>query len=143
MITRNFLFALAMIFSLNIIAQESKEPKTFDVVIETDERKSNQFVLDFLRTDSRIRSYQLRKLIDHQMRTNSSNFETANTRKLKKFGKPSPTVTKIFLDDEVVLGEGINRLYLLDQMRMKEVSRVLRAQPSFDKEIYIYRIKEI
>ncbi|SED07929.1 hypothetical protein SAMN04489761_4204 [Tenacibaculum sp. MAR_2009_124] len=140
---RNSILLVAIMISFNIFAQERKESKTFDVVIETDERKSNQFVLDFLRTDSRIRSHQLRKLIDHQMRTNSSNFETANTRKLKRFGKPSPTITKIFLDNEVVLGEGINRLYLLDQMRMKEVSRVLRTQPSYDNEIYIYRVKQI
>lgn len=138
--TKNCLLIVLAFISLNLFAQETKKKKVFDVIVKDNQIKSNQFVLDFLKSNSRLKSRQLTNLINNQRRTNSSSFYTANTRTQKKFGKRSPSVTKIFMDNEVILDEGINRLYLLDQIRMKEIAKITRSNVSYDKEIHIYRL---
>ncbi|CAM1370616.1 conserved exported hypothetical protein [Tenacibaculum sediminilitoris] len=139
--TKNCLLLIVVaLISLNLSAQKTSEKKIFDVVIEKSAIKSNQLVLDFLRTNSRLKSYQLNKLIDIQKNTNTNNYESSNTRKLKEFGKPSPTITTIYFDNEIILGEGINRLYLLDQVRMKEIAKITRSNVSYNKEIHIYKL---
>ncbi|REH54517.1 hypothetical protein C7448_10237 [Tenacibaculum gallaicum] len=140
--TKNCLLLIIIFISLNLSAQEEKYPKekSFDIIINNNEIKSNQLLLDFLQRDSRLKDMQISKLIDYQRKNNTSNFENANTRKLKKFGKPSPTVTTIIVDNEVVLGDGINRLYLLDQVRMKNINKITRSNPSFDQEIHIHML---
>lgn len=138
--TKNYLLIILALISLNLSAQETKEKKVFDIIVKDNQIKSNQFVLDFLKSNSRLKSRQLTNLINNQRRTNSSSFHTSNTRAQKKFGKQSPSITKIFMDNEVILDEGINRLYLLDQVRMKEIAKITRSNVSYDKEIHIYKL---
>ncbi|GFD94885.1 hypothetical protein KUL156_30330 [Alteromonas sp. KUL156] len=139
---KKYLLLIVAFISLNLSAQEEKKTKkeSFDIIINNNEIKSNQLLLDFLQRDSRLKDMQISKLIDYQRKNNTSNFENANTRKLKKFGKPSPTVTTIIVDNEVILGDGINRLYLLDQVRMKNINKITRFNPSFDQEIHIHML---
>ncbi|CAM1360743.1 conserved exported hypothetical protein [Tenacibaculum litoreum] len=140
--TKDLLLVILTLISLSLSAQEEKQPKVkpFDIIVDNNEIKSNQLLLDFLQKDFRLKSMQLSKLIDYLRISNTSNLENSNTRKLKEFGKPSPTVTTIIIDNEVILGDGINRLYLLDQIRMKEINKIVRSNPGFDQKIYIYKL---
>ncbi|WP_341221081.1 hypothetical protein [Polaribacter atrinae] len=135
--TKNLLFTFLTFFTFTFFAQESK---TFDVIVENGEVKSNQLLLNFLKTDSRLSDFQLKQLIEIQKKTNSSDYNSSNTRKEKVFGQPSPTITTIFFDNEMILGEGINKLYVLDRVRMKEIKKISTSNVSYDKKIYISKI---
>lgn len=143
---KNYLVLCFSIIALSISAQEEKaselkEYKDFDIVIATDGKlKPNQLVLNFLKMDSRLRNSPLTKLIQDLHSLKSINHNDSEIKSQKVFGQPTSPRIKIFLDNELILDDGFNRLHALNQLRMKDIKTIKRKNVNIDKEIYIYKI---
>ena len=94
-------------------------------------------LLEFLSRNSRFTSKHLKKLIKNQRNYNSDTFETQNLRNNKKFGTQSSSLTIIYYNNKLILGEGINRLYLVDNVRLKSIKRISKNYSGLDKIIKI------
>lgn len=146
---KNYLVLFLSIITLSISAQEKnttelKKDKDFEIVVVAEGKlKPNQLVLNFLKMDSRFRNSSLTKLIKDLHSMKSINYNDHNDSKIrpkKAFGQPTRPRIKIFLDNELILDDGFNRLHALNQLRMKDIKTIKRKNVSIDKEIYIYKI---
>ncbi|PQJ75166.1 hypothetical protein [Polaribacter gangjinensis] len=106
------------------------------------EFKQNQLLLEFLTRDARSSNDKLSKMIEEQRNSNGGSYENQNLRSTKSFGYASPSLTTIFYNGEIIFGEGINRLYIIDQVRMKDVKTIKRVRAGIDTEIFIDSLKK-
>ncbi|MFY7672688.1 hypothetical protein ACOSP6_16520 [Tenacibaculum sp. MEBiC06402] len=97
----------------------------------------NQFVFTFLRKEGGFSMSELKKLTEQSTAFNTIEDGSKMYRE-KSFGSVSRGVTSIYLDNTQILGMGINRLYLLDNRRLKEFSKIYVSNPSYDREIYLF-----
>lgn len=97
----------------------------------------NQFVFSFLRKEGGFNYCELKKLNEQSTSFNTVEDGSKMYRE-KSFGSASRGVTSIYLDNTQILGMGINRLYLLDNKRLKEFSKIYVSNPSYDREIYLF-----
>ena len=56
----------------------------------------------------------------------------------KQFGNGTTSLTKIYLDGVEIFGEGINRLFVIENTRTNEIKKITRNKIGYDKEIKIY-----
>ena len=138
---RNYLFTIITLLSFTLLSQEKKkeaDKKAFDIINVDGEFKQNQLLLEFLTRDARFSNNKLSKMIEEQRNSNGGSYENQNLRGSKSFGYyGSPSITTIFYNGEVIFGEGINRLYIIDQVRMKEIKTIKRFGTGVDTEIFI------
>ncbi|WGH74126.1 hypothetical protein P8625_08325 [Tenacibaculum tangerinum] len=141
--TKSYLVLIVALISLNLFAQKEKQSKKesekpIEIIVDNNEIKSNQLLLDFLKNDSRISSRKLKNLINTQLNSNFTRIDDSSTSRVSgKLGKNFSQVINIFLDNELVLGNGINRLYRLQDIRMSKVRKITRLN-MIDKQISIY-----
>lgn len=130
-----YLLMLSFFFSININAQEKKEVKEkvnyFDVLEVNGKFRKNLRVLDFFRKDSRFNYKHLGDLAEMHVK-NSYRVELSdNTRNLGE------SIPFIYLDGNLILGNGENRLNKIINLKMKDVKTIATTDKSFDKKIYI------
>lgn len=117
---------------------EKSSNKAFDIIHIDGKFNKNQLLLEFLSRNSRFgNGSQLKKLIEKQRNSNAGGDANANLRQNKKFGQANTSITKIYFDGDLILGEGIDRLYIIDQTRLKEIKNIKKTIASYDAEIYI------
>jgi hypothetical protein len=137
---RNYLFAIITLLSFTFSAQESKKDTEKEAFITIDvdgEQRKNLLLLEFLTRDARFSNDKLSKMIEDQRKMNGGTYENQNLRGNKEFGYGSPSLTTVYYDGEVIFGEGINRLYIIDQVRLKDVKTIKRVRAGIDNEIYV------
>jgi hypothetical protein len=118
--------------------KEKKEisSKYFDIIVPNENNRADQFLTAYLRTHKRLNlSRDIKKMLTNPNRYSDSQ----NTlRGPKQFGNGTTSLTKIYLDDVKILGEGINRLFVIENIRTNEVEKITRNKVGYDKEIKIY-----
>ncbi|WP_299162285.1 hypothetical protein [uncultured Tenacibaculum sp.] len=124
----------------NITTTEKNKPLV--IIAPEGKLKSNQLVLNFLKSDSRFNSLRLKKLINNQNNVGYNDYEDINIKIKEIPGQAVPvrTFVKIYLDNELILDSGFNRLHVLNDLRMKKVKKISRKNVSSGKEIYIYTL---
>ena len=138
--TRNYLFTMIILLSFTFSAQEKKKDTEKEVFITIDvegEERKNLLLLEFLTRDARFSNHKLSKMIEDQRKMNGGTYENQNLRGNKEFGYRSPSLTTVYYDGEVIFGEGINRLYIIDQVRLKDVKTIKKVRAGIDNEIYV------
>ena len=139
---KNYFIIGIFLISISGKAQEvlnKNNTETFETIKISENSKKNLLLLDFLKSDSRFNNNKLKKLIKLQLSSNNNSYKNSNTRGSRNFGNGTTSITKIFLNNEQILGEGINRLYALNQLRMKDIDKINLSNVSYDPEIYIYK----
>ena len=127
---------IALFFFLPItsLAQESNylnqndTIQVFDVLEVNGEFRKSLRLLDFLRKDSRFSNRQLAKLADRQVVYFGS---VAVDR------EPGGSIPYLYLDGELIVADGMNRLYLIDQLRMSDIKTIATKRRGFEKVVYI------
>lgn len=127
---------IAFLFLLPItsMAQESNylnqndTIQVFDVLEVNGEFRKSLRLLDFLRKDSRFSNRQLAKLADRQV----VNFSSAAVDR-----EPGRSIPFLYLDGELIVADGMNRLYLIDQLRMSDIKTIATKRRGFEKVVYI------
>ena len=137
-----FAIIVLLLFSISFSAQEkdeNQENNLFDIIHIDGKFKKNQLLLEFLTRDSRFggNNGQLKKMIEKQRNLNTGSYETQNLRNNKKFGTPTPSLYIVYYDQEIILGEGINRFYLIDQVRLEDIKTIKRKISGVDNEIFV------
>lgn len=127
--------------SYNTTSQESNYLKdkdsvqVFDILEVNGKFRKNLRFLDFLRKDRRFSNRQLARLAKIQINTNKSSFTNDNSR------GPSGSIPFLYLDGELIVGDGINRLYLVDQLYLKDIRTIATKRKGFDKLVYVTTMK--
>lgn len=144
---KNLLFATLFLSSFlcfsqqmaqNIIKKSEKKPfTTFKI---NDSFNLNQSIFSFLKNRGDFNNCE-REKINAQFKLGTTINEVDKSYREKRFGYTSQNVSRIFLDDSEILGIGINRLYLLDQLRLEDFSFIYISNPGYDKEIYLFSKK--
>lgn len=128
------------LLTINLTAQTKEKKTTEKEVFETlkidEEGRGNMFLTNYLRSNRRL---GLHKIIGADLNIKINSIDgPANYRNPLKFGQGSTTLTRIFIDDQEIFGEGINRLYVIQNVRMNEIEKITRNKVSYDKQIRIY-----
>lgn len=123
--------------STSELANTEKNSENFDVFNPTENDRPNQFLTTYLRNHKRLNlSRNIKAIL-----TNPNKFDDAqNTlRDQGQFGGGTTSITNIFLDDVQIFGEGINRLFVIENIRTNEIEKISRSSVGYDKIIRIYK----
>lgn len=143
--TKNYLLAIITLLSVTFSAQEKNnkiEKEAFITIDVEGEERKNLLLLEFLTRDKRVSNSKLSKMIEDQRKMNGGTYENQNLRGNKEFGYGSPSLTTVYYDGEVIFGEGINRLYIIDQVRLKDIKTIKRVRAGTDNEIYVETLEK-
>lgn len=136
--TKRFLLVTLTLFSLTFFAQEKtkQETKASTIIVKNGEVKTNQFVLDYLSTETKIKNNTIKQTIRNKQRIHNN-----------KFGRPllnndltpytSKNETTIIIDNELAIGEKANNFHLLDNVKMKDVEKITVTEIGLGCIIYI------
>lgn len=119
-----FLAIITVLFiSTNISAQETevKESQIYDIIHIDGKLRKNQLLLEFLSKNSRFGGRHLKKMIEIQRNSNGGDYYTQNLSNNDEIGTSSGSLDIIYFDGDLIFGEGINRLYLIDQTRLRDI----------------------
>ena len=135
------LLAFTLLFSFSTFGQDKKNEKatykTFDVINPTANDRPVQFLTLFLRNNKQLNlNRTLKKIL---LNPNNYTDTRSSLRAEKQFGKGTTSLTRIFLDDVEIFGEGINRLFVLENIRTDEIEKITRSKVTYDQKIKIYR----
>ena len=141
------IYILALLTTLLFVpeskAQEKiKESQIYDIIHIDGKLRKNQLLLEFLSKNSRFGGPHLKKIIEIQRNTNGGDYNTQNLSNNEEIGQSSGSLDFIYFDGDLIFGEGINRLYLIDQTRLREIKTIKKRISGFDREIHITSIKK-
>lgn len=138
---KNFyiLFIATLLFScssMSKIENENKTTEKFDVFNPNENDRPNQFLTSYLRDHKRLNlSRSIKAILSNpNLYSDSQN----SLRDQGKFGNGTTSLTSIFLDDVQIFGEGINRLFVIENTRTNEIEKISRSSVGYDKTIRIY-----
>ncbi|CAL2057214.1 hypothetical protein [Tenacibaculum sp. 190524A05c] len=144
-----FSYLLISFLSISLVSAQQlaektstkKKPVLFKTYNIDNSFNLNQFVFSFLEKEGGFNRCELKKLKEQS--TTFNTVDNEDKRALaKRVGSSTRGVTRIYLDNSEILGIGINRLYLLDNMRLKEFSLISVSNPSYDRQIYLFTKSE-
>ena len=141
--TKNYLYAILALLSVSFFAQETSKTGTLErtehlnILHVNGEHRKSLRLLDFLRKDSRFSSSSLTSLANYQMNTNASTYEKNNTRPTINTSQ----IAVVYYDGELILGDGVNRLFSIDHIRMEEIKTISKSVSKPDRPIYITSMK--
>lgn len=116
---KNFLFIAVMLFSISFFGQNTKEKNNFIFIETASLTKTNQLVENFLTQDTRLRvTRDAKKLIKSRNYTNINRKQ--DVTEVPNINGKMNVNTKIYLDGSMILGFGVNRLYLLEQKKVRD-----------------------
>ena len=136
---QNYVLAILILISFNSFAQESPKSgsvernEDFQTLHVNGEHRKGLRLLDFFRKDSRFSASGLAELATIQINTNNSNYSNNNQR--KSFNGSSIPV--VYYDGDLILGDGINRLYLIDQVKLSKIKTISKSLKERDTPIYV------
>lgn len=132
------IFTMLFITS-NTIGQEEeiKKSQIFDIIHIDGKLRKNQLLLEFLSKNSRFGGRHLKKMIEIQRNTNGGDYNTQNLSNNREIGVSGGSIDVIYFDGDIIFGEGINRLYLIDQTRLREIKTIKKRSVGINREIYI------
>jgi hypothetical protein len=145
--SRNTLVVFLMFLSFTLFSQKTASATTelttsknaFETFNPNENDRPSQFLTTYLRTHKRFGfSRLLKKLLVNPIGADDA---TNSMRATGEFASESTSITRIFLDNEEILGEGINRLYVIQDTRTEEIDRITRSSVGYDNKIHIYRKK--
>lgn len=137
--SKSTIVLLLMFLSLNVFSQKTtteKKEQLFETIDPNENERPNQFLTNFLRTHKRFR---LNKNVKQGLANPVGGAYTS--RKVLDNGYSSSSITRIFMDNEEILGEGINRIYTIENTRTKDIDKITRSSVGYDNEIRIYSKK--
>ena len=128
------ILAISFLFTDNINAQVSNyvntdnEIQVFDKLEINGEFRKSLRVLDFLRKDGRF-----------GLNTKITNSLINYNRSPKRPGEleQNYSIYWLYLNDELILGDGLNRLWEIDQMRLNEVKTVAVRKEGGQRIVFI------
>lgn len=132
------LFVFTILFSISAIAQNNEKQqetnsKYFDVFTPNEGDRPNQFLTTYLRTHKRFNlSRDIKRIL-----TNSNTTAVLLRPNMGK-GYGTSSLTQIYLDNVQIFGEGINRLYVIENTRTNDIKKITRSQMGYDNIIKIY-----
>ncbi|WP_435414627.1 hypothetical protein [Polaribacter aestuariivivens] len=136
-----YLSAILFFLAFTVTAQEKNieksesEKKFWEVFYMKDFDNQSQFITDFMQ--SKLNIYEINKVLDKQSNSINDNYNDTE-RFSSKFSKSPKKIIRIFHDNVEVLGDGINRVYTLEQLRVRDFEKVALDTRSSDKKIYLY-----
>lgn len=139
----SYLLIIALFLSFSTFSQkkETKNKKVpsskyFDVITPNENDRATQFLTAYLRTNKRLNLRRdIKKMLVNPNRYSDSQY---TLRQEKQFGNGTTSLTKIYLNDVKILGEGINRIFDIENIRTNEVEKITINKIGYDKEIKIY-----
>lgn len=82
------------------------------------------------------------KFKEIQRNSNGGDYNIQNLSNNDEIGTSSGSLDIIYFDGDLIFGEGINRLYLIDQTRLREIKTIKKRKDGFDREIHITSMEE-
>jgi hypothetical protein len=141
---KNLTLLVLLFLSLNVFSQKNETGKTatietkniFETINPNENDRPNQFLTNFLRTDKRFR---LNRNVKKGLANPIGGAYT--TRESLSTGYGSSSLTRIFFDNQEILGEGINRIFVIENTQTQDIDQITRSSVGYDTKIHIYSKK--
>ena len=138
--TKHFLL-LALLFTTFSSSAQKKNNLKYKTYRIDSTFKQNQLITDYLKRLDELTSVQKRIL---QNKINSGSFIFGNdTREdTPVFGKIKPRIARVFYDGTEVLGDGINRLQIINRLKIKDLKEI-QIHKGYYSKILLFSKEEI
>ena len=73
------------------------------------------------------------------MLTNTNRYSDSQNALRGNLGNGTTSITNIYLDNEQIFGEGINSLFVIEDIRTDAIKKITRSNVGYDKTIHIYK----
>jgi hypothetical protein len=143
--TKSYIVLILMFLSLNVFSQKidadeiktDKAENNFETFDPNESDRPDQFLTNYLRTHRRFNLDPIiKKLLVNPIRT-----DDASNSMRGNMNSGITSITRIFLDNQEILGEGINRLYVIQNTTIEEIDKITRSKVGYDAQIHIYSKK--
>tara|TARA_B110001469_G_scaffold77002_1_gene72937 strand:- start:300 stop:785 length:486 start_codon:yes stop_codon:yes gene_type:complete len=160
---KKYIIAITLVLFCSIVstAQDKKvsDENSWRTIATKNLKRQNQTLVDFLRTRNFLTGVQKAALVtpsnskiekfDYTYKQAPGSSSKINTPEqtnpnLYKFGsgsRPSSEMTKVFLDHELVMANGVSRVWELEGLRIRDLEKIVYLIGSSERSLYIFKKK--
>tara|TARA_B110000090_G_scaffold208816_1_gene263569 strand:- start:1640 stop:2125 length:486 start_codon:yes stop_codon:yes gene_type:complete len=160
---KKYIIAITLVLfcSITTTAQDKKvsDENSWRTIATKNLKKQNQTLVDFLRTRKFLSGAQLKALVTLS-NAKRENFDytyqqaAGSTLKVDRpeevssnlytFGsgsRPSSEMTKVFLDYELVMDNGVSRVWELEGLRIRDLEKIVYLIGTSERSLYLFTKK--